>query len=224
MLVCEASKLTEAKLEWVWAYRVQLNLLDAFDAEGIQCAKTQWNADSWSRFLSTYRLTRGAHSGLRKRHALIEKHVAGAFQNAVTGADAAEALTDRWREAVTLIAKLLKRWDGSSAELWSMTSKLLWFYQPRHMTMFDRFAFSAIRALPGAGLEKLKREDFLLGFEKVFVEKKADIDEAARFSDRVYPYPRRVLDKWLWLRGSGNRGHYLEKFRLSLQAAPLPAR
>jgi len=215
-----ASELTPDKLAWVWAYREQLKLLDGFDAEGLHCAENGWGDDSWKRFLSTYGLTQGKQAALGNKSETVLAVLTPLFSAPLAATDTAQELTRRWFCAVGEIGTLVpKRKDGTNSELLSLASKLLWFYQPNDMTMYDKYAFNAIRDL--YDLEKLKPQDFLSAFEKVFASEMVKITEAADFSDRKYPYPRRVLDKRLWLKGSGKEEEYLKQFRWSLERAPL---
>jgi hypothetical protein len=217
-----ASELNDDKLAWVWAYREQLALLDLFDGEGLYCADNGWNVDSWKLFLRTYGLMRGRHAALRDKSTTVLAVLTPLFNAALPATNTTQELTRRWLAGTGEIGKLVaRRKDGGNAELLSMASKLLWFYQPKEMTMFDKYAFGAIRKFHGFG--QLKAQDFLIAFENVFARENAAITEAAQFSDRKYPYPRRVLDKRLWLQGSGKESEYLQRFRWSLERAPLMA-
>jgi hypothetical protein len=111
-----------------------------------------------------------------------------------------------------------------------MSSKLLWFYQPEFMTMYDEYARRglAIVRRPG-GLTASSRgirpqKNYLQYFEQLFEDKTPEIDRAAMFSDRTCPYPRRVLDQWLWLQGSKDKADYLRVFILPLDRASISPR
>jgi hypothetical protein len=215
-----ASEVTSDTLAWIWAYREQLKLLDSFDAEGLHCAEATWEVDSWNEFLRTYGLMRGRHAALRDKSETILASLTELYREPLPEADVAKELTRRWLESASEVGRVVReRKDGAPAVLLSMTSKLLWFYQPQEMTMFDTYAFRAIRKCNG--FKKLEAKDYLFAFEEVFVKEKASISAAAAFVDRKYPYLRRVLDKRLWLRGSGKEAKYLKRFEWSLQRAPL---
>jgi hypothetical protein len=140
-----ASDLTQDKLAWVWAYREQLSLLDVFDAEGLHCAERQWEVASWKRFLRTYRLMRGRHATLRDKSTTVLAALVPLFSAPLSATDAARELTRRWLAGTGEIGKLVRqRKDGTNAVLLSMASKLLWFYEPQEMTMFD--TFGAVKA------------------------------------------------------------------------------
>ncbi len=100
-----------------------------------------------------------------------------------------------------------------------MSAKLLWFYKPEEMTLFDDYVFAAIRQQPGFG--ELTKPGYLFAFEKLFSETAVEITEAARFSDRKYPYPKRVLDKWLWLNGNEEKQEFMKRFDRSLERSHL---
>jgi hypothetical protein len=108
--------------------------------------------------------------------------------------------------------------NSGNPKLYSMLSKLLWFYHPTQMTMYDRYAVDALGLVKNC---KITPETFLAVFDDLFHEKLPSINTAAVFSDREYPYPRRVLDKWLWLKGSGKEEERLKRFRWSLQRSPI---
>jgi|GEM_PF-2931308 len=218
-------------LEWVWAYRQALALLDRFDAEGLDCAatcETDWPEKSWHRFLDTYGLKRGKNAKLRDRRADIFREVVPIIRPPL-GNTALEELQQRWREAVDRIGRLCtrKNKNGGDPTLWSLVSKLLWFYQPDLMTMYDEHARKGLhdeyaRQALAATYRAIKpAKNYLRLFEQLLEKKRADIDRAAKFSDRKYPYPRRVLDQWLWLKGSGDKADRLRAFRLSLERASI---
>jgi hypothetical protein len=219
-MAIDARTLGSDKREWVWAYREQIKLLDEFDAQGLYCAENEWDTSTWEAFLSTYGLLQGRHAQLRKQSKAVFEALVPIFRPAVASADKVQELTDRWHKGITELGKLVKeRKDGTQSELRSMSAKLLWFYQPEEMTLFDDYAFTAIRQQPG--LEKLEKPGYLFVFEKLFSDMAFEITEAARFSDRKYPYPRRVLDKWLWLNGNEEKPEFMKHFDRSLERALL---
>jgi hypothetical protein len=218
-------------LEWVWAYRQALALLDRFDAEGLDCAascKADWPETSWRRFLDTYGLKRGKHAELRHRGADIFRALVPIFRPPLRPTGTLRQLQERWQLGVDLIGRLCtrKNKNGGDPTLWSMASKLLWFYQPELMTMYDEYTRKGLAAARREGLAAPNRgaqpqKDYLQYFEQLFENKRPEIDTAAKFSDRTYPYRRRVLAQWLWLKGSGEKADCLAAFRLSLDKAPI---
>jgi hypothetical protein len=75
----------------------------------------------------------------------------------------------------------------------------MWFFQPRHMTMFDKQARIALSKYIGRAV---KPEGFLDAFEKYFEHHRKAIRTALNAFSVRYPYERRVADKHLWLAGS----------------------
>jgi hypothetical protein len=209
-------------LEWVWAYRQSLCLLDQFDAEGLDCAgagETVWASTSWKRFLNTYGLKQGLHASLRDKPQEVFNALAPLFKTPLDQNDIVDELTKRWLEGVSQIGKLAKTTkSGFPPKLTSISSKLLWFYHPVKMTMYDQYAAKGLESVIH---RKVTPENFLCEFEKIFTEKEADIVKAGNSSDRIYPYPRRVLDQWLWFKGNNKAGgDLLHCFKLSLCRAP----
>jgi hypothetical protein len=185
-----------------------------------QPQENERNIGAWNRFRSTYGLLQGRHAGLGERSEAVFEALVPIFRPPLSSVDKVQELTDRWHGGITELGKLVKEsMDGTKSELRSMSAKLLWFYQPQDMTMFDDYAFTAIRQQPG--FEKLEKPDFLFAFERLFSGKTVEINESARFSDRRYPYPRRVLDKWLWLNGREEKPGYMSRFDLSPARARL---
>lgn len=206
--------------DWVWAYREQLRLLDGFDSQGLRCAEFEWDEDSWRSFRNEYALRQGhqAEFGIKREDVIQE--VKPIFKVTLSQNSATNSLHDIWHEGVARIGRLAKkkRKDKSDPKLWSMTSKLLWFYHPIEMTMYDRYAAAALKAELGY---RITPYNYLQAFEQLLKEKRPSIDAAATLSDRQYPYPRRVLDKWLWLSGSGQKEERLRRFSWSLERAPI---
>ncbi|MFI5022841.1 MAG: hypothetical protein ACHQRJ_14475 [Alphaproteobacteria bacterium] len=208
------------QLKWIWSYREQLKLLDKFDAEGIRCAKNGWDNDSWARFLNTYGLNQGHQAEFRHKREKVLRAIDQVFKPELCKTGTVGELTNRWKKSVSKIGCLAKKKkkNGGNPELWSMASKLFWFYQPTEMTMYDSNAVKGLKAVSGCVITP---QNFLEKFEELFKNKQTSISEAANFSDREYPYPRRVLDKWLWLKGSGKEAVYLHQFQWSLELAPI---
>src|ERR1039458_1511359 len=102
-MVSYALKLKSDQLEWEWAYREQLKLLDGFDAEGIHCAETKWGTESWKRFLSIYGLKRGFHFAVSDKSEKILTALTPLFKAPLAETDTAKDLTRRWRVGVAKI-------------------------------------------------------------------------------------------------------------------------
>ena len=220
-------------LEWVWAYRQALTLLDQFDAEGLDCAATHetWPEGSWHRFLDIYKLKQRRQAQLRNRREeifakLVPIFKESLFKETLGPTSASEQLQQKWQEGVERLGRLCtrKNKNGDDPTLWSMASKLLWFYHPKFMTMYDKYASEGLARQPGLSVSykvsKLQ-ENYLQSFEELLEKKRTEIDKAEQFSDRKYPYPRRVLDQWLWLQGSRDKAVFLNAFRSSVEKAPI---
>lgn len=179
-----------------------------------------WEQGSWIRFLNTYGLKQGLHAGLRHRCGEVFNSLVPIFKPPLRAGHVAEQLTDRWATGVVNIGNLIhkKKADGTSPQLWSMASKILWFYHPLEMTMFDRYAAKALSQRLG---RKITPQCYLSRFEELYGIEEPMISATARFSDRIYPYSRRVLDQWLWLKGSGDEYLYIRQFKQSLMLAPI---
>jgi hypothetical protein len=216
-------------LEWVWAYRQALVFLDRFDAEWLNRAESCeiWPEESWHRFLNIYRLKRGkSHAELRNKRAEIFAKLIPIFKEPLGPTSKLEQLQQRWQKAVEILGELCmwKTKSGRDPTLWSMTSKLLWFYHPEFMTMYDKNTSKGLAHQPGLSVPykaSKPQENYLQRFEELFKKKSTAIDKAEQFSNRQYPYPRRVLDQWLWLQGNRDKEVLVNAFRSSVEKAPI---
>ena len=118
-------------------------------------------------------------------------------------------LARMWWTAIGEVRNAMARF-GPTANLKSFCMKSLWLYHPARATMWDSFAVRALNA------QLNKQHDdkivcvndaaaFLRNFENLFEAQNALINEVIEKSQSVigqrYAYPRRVLDKALWLLG-----------------------
>jgi hypothetical protein len=71
---------------------------------------------------------------------------------------------------------------------------------------------------------RVSPENYLMEFRKLFAEKEETINSISSFSDRVYPFKLRVLDQWLWLKGSNDEEVRLAQLAFSLSLAPISKR
>jgi hypothetical protein len=217
----QAGTFRKEDLSWIWAYRQALTMLDRFDAEGLAQAKaTAWKPDVWMRFLGVYGLKRGAHSALRDRCSLVFEAITPILRQSSN--PTIDELNVQWADVTQKIgafAKLKK--DGSRSELRSMSSKILWFYFPSKMTMYDGYARKALQQISG---KRIGPQNYLAEFINLFAEVRPTIETVSLLSDRAYPFPCRVLDQWLWLKGSGEEELRLRQLALSLSLAPIRKR
>ncbi|MBB3810708.1 hypothetical protein [Pseudochelatococcus contaminans] len=121
-------------------------------------------------------------------------------------------LAQRWFKTIGDVHATLARY-GAAANLRSFSMKALWLYQPEHATMWDSFAVRGLKSLADTKHPReIKSETaaaaFLHSFEDIFKRHEALINSAIKPAEEItgvrYKYPRRVLDKALWL--LGNKG------------------
>lgn len=128
-------------------------------------------------------------------------------------ADPAAALGKLWVEAMAGTERIMEEYNGErrlASRLPSFCMKSLWYYQPEHATMWDRYAVVALNSVMNthhnhdiAGEHAAVA--FLRDFDVLHTQWHEKIDEAiaaqAPILGTAYPYSRRVLDKALWLIG-----------------------
>lgn len=210
------------QLKWIWAYGACLRLQDEFDARGLCCAangwneQRGWNAERWRRFLGTYGLRQGYHSELRDKGKLVIEAIEPIFKPGLRS-DAINDLNERWDAGTAELGRIVtnRKKNGEPIELCSMTSKLLWFYQPDYMTMYDKLAGKGLGMTVRNG--RVLRCEYLSAFNSLYETSIISVVEAEKFHSRVVAYKRRVVDQWLWLHGKPNaeRESLLENFRMS---------
>lgn len=218
----------DSQLQWLWAYAACLTLQDEFDARGLRCAEVGWNElngwnnDHWKKFLLTYSLTRGYHSGLGEKGSEIINAVEPIFKPALSR-NKIEDLNIRWSQGIAKIGEFVKdkngeiekKLDGKPVELSSMASKLLWLYQPGEMTLYDDLALKGLKK--SLKNRPISRENYLQNFAELYEKEKHNVDCAGSAFNRAVRYKRRVLDQWLWLEGMRpeEREMKLQNFRMS---------
>jgi hypothetical protein len=174
-------------------------------------------------------LKRGkSHAELRNKREKIFANLVPIFKEPLGPTSKLEQLQQRWQEGVEILGGLCtqKNQSGCDPTPWSMASKLLWFYHPEYMTMYDKNASEGLAHQSGLSVPykaSKPQENYLQRFEELFKKKRTEIDKAEQFSDRQYPYPRRVLDRWLWLQGSRDKDKevLVNAFRSSVEKAPI---
>lgn len=196
------SALSPEFLEWIWSYRQVFKWFDEFDAAALKLNPAEWDGDTQLKFLTTYGLTRGvAHQSLQSNFTRIVDKLHALFGNRLDEGNALNDLNNRWSEGINVVRDI-----QNGRDLKSFTSKLLWFYQPKHMTMFDEFARCGLRkwklSQTAKGALNVNEKNFLELFDDFYLGSASWIEAAARYCDRSYPYPRRIADQWLWLNGS----------------------
>jgi hypothetical protein len=212
-------------LAWIWAYRQTFRWFDEFDATALETLPNEWPSEIVARFLRTYGLTRGsAHVDLATDLPKILKNLHPHFSAPLDKNDILADLKKRWTEGIETSSK----YRDDDYKLRSFTSKVLWFYQPQYMTMYDERAREGLRrwklSVSGRSTYQISETNFLELFEKFFADHRSLIEQAAKFCDRPYPFERRVADQWLWLNGNPDRDAILGRFRSSLKRAPIKPR
>lgn len=132
------------------------------------------------------------------------------YHPAINGNKHTAELAQRWFKTIGDVHTTLARY-GAARNLYSFSMKALWLYQPEHATMWDSFAVRGLNSLADNNHpRKIKSEAaaaaFLRSFEDVFKNHEALINSAIKPAEEItgvrYKYPRRVLDKALWLLGN----------------------
>ncbi|MFD2263485.1 hypothetical protein ACFSM5_11345 [Lacibacterium aquatile] len=212
----------ERLLPWMFAVETQADLLNRFDAAVINRAaidkesgKPKKFTEAVPDFRAFYGLKQGtAGKFIKDKPDIFAQVCYDLFKE--EPADLAEA-NERWQAAVAQLK------TEATSELKSATMKAYWFFHPTKLTMYDRLAqkgmASHLKARAGGKRAKptVNWRNFLSYFQDIYDENKATIQEAITFSGTGYPYPMRVLDKYLWLQGNKDRDDYLDCYALSRQ-------
>ena len=178
------------QLAWIWAYRQALALMDRFDAEGLcqaEAGESGWDLDAWSRFLKTYGLRRGRQAELGDKGSRVFMELVPIFKPPVSRSDAVRDLNKRWARGTTAIGRLVakKKLDGSDPELWAMSSKILWFYQPQMMTMYDDYARKGLAYTCGI---QIYPSNYLSEFAKLYKRNEQLIKSLDDFATARIPF------------------------------------
>jgi len=189
--ICKNNTLPRSCIEWIWAYREQLKLLDSFDAEAIHgiSQNNNWidpKSTQWNKFLTYYNLTRGYQRSLRGKSFDVFQNVQPILSTPLScHASKINCLNTKWGDSVEAIGRLSKQTKNHvSPKYWSLTSKLMWFYYPNDMTMYDRDAAKGLAKILKSKYKKITHKKYLEKFEELFKDKQHCITQAAKFSDR----------------------------------------
>lgn len=209
------------KPEFLWAVTEQLRILDNDDALLILAVqKGRPGVDAVKRFLENYGLWRWL--GMRKNPARLKHFIDVAEKHFRPRPATLPRATGAWCDAVTKFAAR----DSKQGNYYSAFLKIYWFYHPHVLTMYDTQVRRGLRVTEGElGIQTkdgpVRPENFLYRFDAIFKRLSPDIRDAVRAFNRIYPYERRVLDKYLWLRGTGNENRLIDAFKASLRLTPL---
>ncbi len=211
---------TNELLKWQWAYSEQLYLFDIHDAYWIECAKLGWetseqNKKEFNRLLISYGVKRGKigeylkKDGCEKLIGICNKAFRGELSN-----DVYKDAQERWNDVKNELCSEIEQNPASA------TLKIFWFYHPEKLPMYDNYVKKALSK--HLGNIKIDDKNFLIKFGEYYQKVKPRIYEAEEFFDRKYiSYPR-VVDKYLWLCGSGKKEeNILKKYESSLDKIPL---
>lgn len=213
-------------LPWVWATYQQNTLLFQNDGHWINCAANSWPQSSFYDFLKSYSLLRGPKGSLfankedptkqqarRQFIRICDKHY-GSFRidSKLPWADQVhdawvKADQDLMRFAQNLRSETFK--PSPNMFMPSATLKAFWFYRPNDVPMYDRLAREGLANVSG---KKIDPTSFLREFDCVYQENKKLIQEAKSYCTFPYPYDIRIVDKYLWLEGSGAKDDILQRF------------
>jgi hypothetical protein len=120
-----------------------------------------------------------------------------------------EDLARMWWTAISQVRLAMEPF-GRTADLKSFCMKSLWLYYPAQATMWDSFVVRALNTALGTRhnnsiASEHEAAAFLVDFERLFAEQQPLInrilDDVQTLTGKRYAYPRRVLDKALWLLG-----------------------
>lgn len=218
-------------LPWVWAYREQLYLMDNNDAVWIDAAQNSWPDETLFNFLSSYGLIRGEAAKLFQKNnklgrAKFQQRCEPLFKPKLPKSGKTNELQNRWNRAFTKVGTLASQPNSGTLNLRSATSKMLWFYQPKDMVMYDRYAREGLAQWardhdPNIKyLNEVNGISYLACFDRYYDNHaKSQVFQAEQLFGRQYPYPRRVAEKRLWLKGSGNEDKLLAALKQGLKKA-----
>lgn len=161
---------------------------------------------------------------LKRRDHLRERLAAlsGALHDAYSSPNepTPEQLGAMWFTAIKRVSDAIEPF-GEPLRLKSLCMKALWFYHPERATMWDSRAVRGLNrvAKSSHNSDLNTGEDaagFLGDFELLFNQYEEEINSAINIAHEVtktppYPYPRRVLDKALWLLGAEDNAEAWQK-------------
>lgn len=233
-------KRTDEIFPWVWAIRSQICLLEGNDARWIRDASKGWPEEkSFHKFLTSYSLVRGKKGSClskepdrgqevilkpaaKKLLRLCKKYYAPQLpkKNFVGEISTRWKKVDRQLKGFVLRGKYMGEDTGKIVGqnphfLPSATLKAFWFYHPEKLTMYD--SLNCIGLKKEMSVANLTPENFLEEFYNFYEIHKGSIAAAEAYTDRSYPYPYRLADKYLWLMGNNSKDFILDNFEASLE-------
>ncbi|WP_102785193.1 hypothetical protein [Thalassospira sp. GB04J01] len=100
--------------------------------------------------------------------------------------------------------ELLKAWIGSRSTI-TFCAKIAWFIDPDHWMMHDGLSRAGLKALDSSLTKTRIERDFQVCFAETFSPEHHEIAKNVLRDLLIdYPFPNRVIDKYLLLRGSAD--------------------
>ncbi len=211
--------LSDNSLAFIWAAYEQEKLWLSQDAAFVDCASRGWTNNTGGfddstayRMLASYGLLRG-----KRGTVFAGKNCAERIRNRdqfmqLAHSHAAELKADQ-------VVNNTQVWKSLGRELanrvgynlangnWFMPSatlKVMWFHRPSIIPMYDSYVCKALRVRESKFLNK-----FMLNYQNCV----GHIEDAKRSIGSIYPYNIRIMDKFLWLKGSGSQYDILQNFQ-----------
>jgi len=226
-------EIPDKERDWgiLWALTEQINILDMYDARLLhEIRRRRPPLESTQRFFRAYQLLRGTQGKQLGKHAEAFRDICERrFRHSPKS-----KIKDEWHEAATEFRRQAR------SNHYSAFLKMYWFYHPDWMGMYDSRARDGLVVAERCFLSRERRRpdqrDFLERFEDVFGALQKHITRVSERHYRRYPFPRRILDKYLWLlakrrkkdKDEGNKNYEdtLEGFdiKAGLRIAPIKSR
>jgi hypothetical protein len=216
--------------QWLVAHRPgKPRSIRPTDKELVAAARSgPLNGDLLQRFAQEYQVFRYPLNQIAHRDARLNANGRVLFDVYHSKRDPGpEDLARMWWRAISEVREAMVCF-GRTANLKSFCMKTLWIHQPVRATMWDSFAVRSLNEILKTRHNNISNVDdtarFLKDFEMLF-EREHDrilttlkVARATLFIE--YKYPRRVLDKALWLLGNENDSDLAKQMKLILAADP----
>ncbi|WP_417625337.1 hypothetical protein [Paremcibacter congregatus] len=106
----------------------------------------------------------------------------------------------KYNQLLSLFKKICSRGSGTT-----FSAKLTWFYHPDEWPMSDTLAKDALAMYYPRGKKTYAKQNYPEAIKSVFTTKELEIVRNLISSTKTeYPYALRIVDKYLFLVGSGN--------------------
>lgn len=177
---------------WIWAVFEAKRGWDSYDEYLVRRAQShRLTAEELGDFAVLYNVSRTIVRGSYQELADIANETLG---RSVTSREDAAILYNGFLDSIENY--------GSNGRPWVFASKLLWLYQPEHWMMFDNLSQDALKQFFAYGRKRMVERQFHQAVLEIFPDSAVEaITELSRALRVDYPYPLRVIDKYLFLRG-----------------------